>query len=94
MDLSGTPMRYYELQYMLEGIFEDLSGAEMKIGAFNMVAAISGFLWNLHFNQKQVLNPKSLVKTFDDVYTNMCEDMSHLQETTGIQIFTKVDPPS
>ena len=91
MDLSGNeqPLRYYELQYLLEGLFQDLSGADMKIGGFNIVAALSGWLWNFHFNEKRVLDPKALVKTIDDVYTSACEEMYQVQQETGIQTFTK-----
>ena len=99
MDLSGaeaeaeSPIRYYDFQYMLEELFQDLSGADMKIGAFNMIAAISGYLWNFHFNEQKVLDAKALVKTFDDAYTNLAQDMMAIQQETGIQIFTvKSDP--
>ena len=34
---------------------------------------------------------RETLKTVDDVYTNLCQEMSSIQETTGIQIFTKVD---
>ena len=90
MDLSGveSPIRYYNFQYLLEELFHDLSGADMKIGAFNMIAAISGYLYNFHFNERNVLDPKALVKTLDDVYTNLIQDMVEIQERTGIQIFT------
>jgi hypothetical protein len=90
MDLSGSesPLRYYDLQYMMEELFQDLSGAEMKIGAFNMIAAISGYLWNFHFNEKRTLDAKALVKTMDDAYTNLVQDMVMVQEESGIQIFT------
>ena len=94
MDLSGSdssPLRYYNLQYMLEELFQDLSGADMKIGAFNMLAAISGFLWNFHFNQQRPLDAKALVKTLDDAYTNLIQDMVVVQEETGIQIFMTKD---
>ena len=90
MDLSGveSPSRYYNFQFMLEELFQDLSGADMKIGAFNMIAAISGYLWNYHFNERNVLDAKAFVKTLDDVYTNLAQDMMEIQEETGIQIFT------
>jgi hypothetical protein len=88
----NSPLRYYELQYMLEGLFTDLSGTDMKIGGFNMVAALTGWLWKFHFEQKQTLDAKSLVKTLDDVYTSICEEMVQVQKDTGIQIFTQVEP--
>ena len=91
MDVSGaeySPLRYYNLQYMIEELFQDLSGADMKIGAFNMIAAISGYLWNFHFNERNTLDAKALVKTLDDAYTNLIQDMVMIQEETGIQIFT------
>jgi hypothetical protein len=88
---SDPHLRYYELQYLLEGIIQDLSGAEMKIGAFNIIAAMSGWLWNFHFNEKLTLNPKALVKTIDDVYTSACEEMMIVEKESGIQIFQKVE---
>lgn len=61
----------------------------MKIGAFNILATLSGYLWNFHFDEKKKLDAKALVKTLDDVYTSACEEMIQVQNETGIQIFTK-----
>lgn len=85
-------MRYFDLQFLLEGIFSDLSGADMKIGAFNMIAALSGFMWNHHFEERKEFNSRALVKTIDDVYTSACEEMTRVQNETGIEIFTRVEP--
>ena len=77
-DMSGCstsypPLRYYELQYMLEDVFGDLSGNDQKQGAAIVFSHLSAWLWKEHFEKKTSISMKAFVKTIDDVYTSMCE---------------------
>lgn len=49
---------------------------EQKIGAHRMISLISNELWHMQFDEKLRLDTKTLIKTLDDIQTNLMQDLS------------------
>jgi hypothetical protein len=50
--------------------------AEQRIGAYKMMALISNELWHMQFDDKLRLDTRTLIKTLDDIQTNLLEDIT------------------
>ena len=49
---------------------------EQRIGAHRMISLISNELWHMQFDEKLRLDTKTLIKTLDNIQTNLMQDLS------------------
>lgn len=73
-DLSGAdPLRYYHLQGKLMDIFKQLPNNEEREAAYIVFSHLSQYLWELWFDHKFPIQPRTLIKTLDEVSEGMME---------------------
>ena len=69
--------RYYQLMGSATAEFHDMSYHE-KGGAIRILMILANTLWRMHFEEKLRLDVRTIVKTLDDIRTNLLEDLIHL----------------
>lgn len=50
---------------------------EQRVGAHRMMSLISTELWHMRFDENLRLDTKTIIKTLNDLQTNLLEDISH-----------------
>ena len=53
--------------------------SEQRVGAHRMMSLISSQLWHMQFDEKLRLDMKTLIKTLDEIQTNILDDLIHLE---------------
>lgn len=77
-DLSGAdPLRYYHLQEKLVDIFKQLPNNEEREAAYIVFSYLSQYLWELWFDHKFPIQPRTLIKTLDDTSEQMMEHLMY-----------------
>lgn len=70
--MERNEIRDYELMNKLHELFESLSDKE-RIGAYDTIYVIASHLVYKYFEEKQEIDIKALVKTFEEVYERSIE---------------------
>lgn len=78
---GGCSARYYTFMDMAIKEFHSMPTYDEKVGAHRMMALLSDFLWNWHFEEKRTLDIRTLIKTINDTHTNFLEDLVHFHPT-------------
>ena len=60
------PIRYYEVMNKVFEEMDTMDHDKLK-GATQIISILADYFWDIHFNKRQVLDQKALVKTLDEI---------------------------